>query len=131
MGCVGWAEETGLGAAFTGGGCCGAGCTVMVWPLLLKLANKGTEPAMAISALPLLSEKLAEAMEGLENVSTGEPGGSTGSWVKTSMSLPGSVEMEGFTRAVKLISRAFGGLFLICAVKWTPASPMKRRRAAS
>jgi hypothetical protein len=100
-------------------------------PLLLKLAIRGELAAIVSSAVPLLSEKMAWLMVVLSKARDMLAGGMSGSRVKTILSLPGSVEMVGFTGAVKFSTRRGGVLESSCAVTWVAMSPMKSRRAGS
>src|ERR1700674_3451166 len=59
------------------------------------------------------------------------PGETTGSRLKTMRSLPGSVEIVGFTGALKLTARR-GGVFVSSwKLIWMPTSPTNKRRALS
>jgi len=105
--------------------------TVIVRPLLLKLAIRGTLAATVRSAVPLLSENVAWVMAVLSKVRDMLPGGTTGSRANIIRSFPGSVEMVGFTGAVKFSTKRGGVLESSWAVTWVATSPMNSRRAAS
>ena len=74
---------------------------VIVLPLLLKLAIKGEEALIVSSAAPLLSVNAACVITLLPNDTEEFAGGTSGSRENTITSLPGSVEIVGFTGAVK------------------------------
>ena len=90
----------------------GTGSTMIVRPLLAKLAIRGTLAATTTSAAPLFSWKLAEGMSLLSKVSACDPGATTASWLKAMRNFPGSVAIIGFTGAVKFITN-LGGVVLL------------------
>ena len=59
------------------------------------------------------------------------PGDTTGSRLKTIRSLPGSVEIVGFTGALKFSARRGGLLASSWKLIWTPTSPTNNRRELS
>ena len=110
---------------------CDAAATVIVRPLLLKLAISGAVPAIASSAEPLLSEKAACVMVLLSKERAWLPGGTSGSRVNTMRNLPGSVEIVGLTGALKFSTNLGGLAASSCAWTSVATSPMNSRRAFS
>src|ERR1700675_4131992 len=74
---------------------------------------------------------MAEGMAELSKVKVCDPGGTSGSRVKTMRSFPGSVAIIGFTGEVKFMTRVGGFVLLTWAVKWTAAFPINNRREVS
>src|SRR4051794_16621792 len=109
-----------------GGGCCAA--IVIVLRPSLNVACAGVVVAIVISAEPLASEKLAERIVGLSKFCGFAPPAISGSRLNVRRTRPGSVDIAGFTGAVKCSTRRFGLAFAISAEYEVLTSPTNSRR---